>query len=84
MSKIMETLENGVIVRQITDEPTPVSNIYRERPHVALSPDFRRIIFNSDRTGIPQTYVASLPENLLNGLDSGEAPQASSNPLKGQ
>lgn len=36
--------------------------------HAYLSPDFRKVVFNSDRTGSPQVYVASLPEGLLKEL----------------
>ena len=38
-------------------------------PHAYLSPDFRWVVFNSDRTGRPEIYVASVPEDLLAGLD---------------
>lgn len=30
-------------------------------PHAYLSPDDRRVVFNSDRTGLPQSYVARPP-----------------------
>ncbi|MCD6507566.1 PD40 domain-containing protein [Candidatus Poribacteria bacterium] len=33
-------------------------------PHPAISPDRRKVIFNSDKTGIPQVYVAFLPEGF--------------------
>jgi len=38
-------------------------------PHPYLSPDCRWVIFNSDRTGIPQVYAAEVPEGLLGELD---------------
>ena len=38
-------------------------------PHAYLSPDFRWVVFNSDRTGRPEIYVASVPEDLFAGLD---------------
>ena len=38
-------------------------------PHAALSPDFQWVVFNSDRTGQPETYVVSVPAGLLEGLD---------------
>ncbi|HEX7010905.1 MAG TPA: hypothetical protein VF184_13055 [Phycisphaeraceae bacterium] len=38
-------------------------------PHAYLSPDFRWVVFNSIRTGKPETYVASIPPELLVGLD---------------
>jgi len=40
--------------------------------HAYLSPDFRHVVFNSDRTGRPQLYVAALPDGLLDELDEGE------------
>lgn len=33
--------------------------------HASLSPDFKWVVFNSDRTGQPETYVASVPDGLL-------------------
>ena len=38
-------------------------------PHAYLTPDFRWVVFNSDRTGTPQTYAAKLPEHFLDGLE---------------
>lgn len=38
-------------------------------PHAYLSPDFRWVVFNSDRTGRPQLYAAAISEDLLAGLD---------------
>ncbi len=38
-------------------------------PHAYLSPDFRWMVFNSDRTGSPQVYAAAVPEGLFAGLD---------------
>ena len=37
-------------------------------PHPYFTPDCRHVIFNSDRTGIAQIYVATLPEGLLESL----------------
>jgi hypothetical protein len=34
-------------------------------PHAYLSPDFKWVVFNSDQTGRPQTYVAAIPPTLL-------------------
>lgn len=39
-------------------------------PHPYLSPDCRWVIFNSDVTGVPQVYAASVPDGLLDELDS--------------
>ena len=41
-------------------------------PHAYLSPDFRHVVFNSDRTGHSQIYVAALPDGLLDELDDDE------------
>ena len=38
-------------------------------PHAYLTSDFRRVVFNSDRTGRPQLYVADLPDGFLDGLE---------------
>ncbi len=37
--------------------------------HVYLSPDFKWLVFNSDRTGVPQVYAASVPDGLLKDLE---------------
>ena len=38
-------------------------------PHPYLTSDNRWVIFNSDRTGVPQLYAASVPDGLLEGLE---------------
>ncbi|MEN6545844.1 MAG: oligogalacturonate lyase family protein, partial [Armatimonadia bacterium] len=38
-------------------------------PHPYFTPDRKWVIFNSDRTGTPQVYAASVPEGLLEELD---------------
>jgi len=38
--------------------------------HPYISSDNRRVIFNSDRSGVPQLYMAGIPDGLLDGLDS--------------
>ncbi len=38
-------------------------------PHAYLAPDFRWMVFNSDRTGSPQVYAAAIPAGLFDGLD---------------
>lgn len=37
----------------------------QSHPHAYLTPDFRWMVFNSDRTGRPQIYVAEIPASLL-------------------
>jgi len=34
-------------------------------PHPAFSPDGRMVVYNSDRTGVPQVYLAKIPERLF-------------------
>ena len=38
-------------------------------PHPFLSIDNRVVVFNSDRTGVPQVWAATLPEGFLDVLD---------------
>ena len=38
-------------------------------PHPYFTPDCRWVIFNSDRTGIPQIYAARVPGGLLESLE---------------
>jgi Tol biopolymer transport system component len=38
-------------------------------PHPYYSPDNRWVIFNSDRTGVPHVFAASVPDGLLASLD---------------
>ena len=37
--------------------------------HPYLTADNKHVIFNSDRTGIPQVYAATVPEDFLKSLD---------------
>ncbi len=41
-------------------------------PHPSLSPDGTKVLYNSDRTGINQVYVATVPEWLRDELRTGE------------
>ena len=34
-------------------------------PHPAFSPDGKMVVFNSDRTGVPQVYLVHIPETLF-------------------
>ncbi len=38
-------------------------------PHPFFSPDLRQVLFNSDRTGLGQIYMATVPEGFLASLD---------------
>jgi Tol biopolymer transport system component len=39
--------------------------------HPYITPDNRRVIFNSDRTGICQVYAADIPQSFLDALAAG-------------
>ena len=38
--------------------------------HPYITPGNHRVVFNSDRTGIPQVYTARIPEDLLQDLEA--------------
>lgn len=38
-------------------------------PHPYLTPDCRWVIYNSDRTGVPQVHAVRVPDGLLDSLD---------------
>jgi hypothetical protein len=38
-------------------------------PHPYLTPDLKWVIFNSDRSGEPQTHVATVPEGMIEELE---------------
>ena len=42
-------------------------------PHPYFTPDNQWVIYNSDRTGIPQVHVARVPDGLLDELDADRA-----------
>ena len=44
------------------DGPVQVYAPQHTHPHPAFSPDGRRVVFTSDRTGQAQVYVAEIPE----------------------
>jgi oligogalacturonide lyase len=41
-------------------------------PHPDISPDGRRVLYNSDRTGVPQVYIVTIPDWLRDELRSGD------------
>lgn len=38
--------------------------------HPDFTPNNQHMIFNSDRTGLPQVYAARVPESLLEELET--------------
>ncbi len=47
------------------DGPIPVYAPQHTHPHPSFSPDGRRLVYTSDKTGFAQVYEAELPEALL-------------------
>jgi oligogalacturonide lyase len=41
-------------------------------PHPSFSPDGKKVLYNSDRTGINQVYIATIPEWLIDELSTGK------------
>jgi oligogalacturonide lyase len=41
-------------------------------PHPDISPDGRYVLYNSDRTGVPQVYIVTIPDWLRDELRTGE------------
>jgi Tol biopolymer transport system component len=40
-------------------------------PHPAFSPDGTKVLYNSDRTGVPQVYIVVVPDWLRDELETG-------------
>lgn len=53
------------------DGPINVIAPQHSHPHPAFSPDSRRVVFTSDRTGMAQVYEVEIPEKLLERLQNG-------------
>ncbi len=53
------------------DGPIKVNAPQHTHPHPSFSPDSRRVVFTSDRTGMAQIYEVEIPENLLERLQNG-------------
>ena len=53
------------------DGPIKVNAPQHTHPHPSFSPDSRRVVFTSDRTGMAQVYEAEIPEELLERLQNG-------------
>jgi hypothetical protein len=55
--------------RVLVESGSSIGSPQYTHPHPYFSPDCRWAIFNSDRTGIPHIYAATVPEGLLEALD---------------
>jgi len=49
---------------------TSFSRPQNTHAHPYLSPDLKWVVFNSDRSGIPQIHVAKVPEEIIKELNS--------------
>jgi len=62
----MRTGRRAVLCRTMTS----TSSAQYTHPHPYMTADNRWVIFNSDRTGVPQLYAASVPDDFLDSLES--------------
>jgi len=56
------------VVCESKTKPTRSQNTH---PHAYLTPDLKWVIFNSNRSGFPHVYAASVPEGMIEGLAKG-------------
>jgi hypothetical protein len=54
----------------ICDSMTKPNRSQNTHPHAYLTPDLRWVIFNSNRTGYPHVFAASVPDGLLDELNT--------------
>lgn len=57
-------------VLPLCDSGTSTGSPQYTHTHPYITPGNHRVIFNSDRTGIPQVYAARIPEQLLAELEA--------------
>lgn len=55
--------------RTLCDALTSGGGAQYSHAHPYITSDNRWVVFNSDRTGLPQVYLASIPEGFLESLD---------------
>lgn len=53
----------------ICHSETSYGRAQNTHPHPYLTPDLKWVVFNSDRTGSPQIYVASVPDGIIGELE---------------
>ncbi len=53
------------------DGPIKVNAPQHTHPHPSFSPDSRRVVFTSDRSGHAQVYEVEIPDHLLERLQNG-------------
>lgn len=56
-------------VRVLCESGSSLGRPQYTHPHPFFSPDLRHVFFNSDRTGLGQIYLATVPDGFLASLD---------------
>lgn len=56
-------------VRVLCESGSSLGRPQYTHPHPFFSPDLRYVLFNSDRTGLGQIYMATVPDGFLASLD---------------
>ncbi len=52
----------------VCESKTKPARAQNTHPHPYLTPDLKWVIFNSNRTGHPHIYAASVPEGMIEGI----------------
>ncbi len=52
----------------VCESKTDVARAQNTHPHAYLTPDLKWVIFNSNRTGFPHVYAASVPDGMIQDL----------------
>ena len=55
----------------VCESKTKPSRSQSTHPHAYLTPDLKWVIFNSNRSGFPHVYAASVPEGMIGELAKG-------------
>ena len=71
MASSLFTIASGRYQTLCLDQSS-IGHPQHTHPHPVISPDGSKVLFNSDRTGIPQVYVATVPEYIKEELRTGE------------
>ena len=58
----------SAVVCESKTSPTRGQNTH---PHAYLTPDLKWVVFNSNRSGFPHLYAASVPDGMIKELSAG-------------
>ena len=61
---------NGSRPRVVCEPTTTGGSAQYTHLHPYMTGDNRWVVFNSDRTGLAQVYIASIPEGFLESLET--------------